>query len=38
MQQVSVTEKSFASMKNELYVAKNGEYYHLSDEEGYDAN
>ena len=38
MQQVSVTKNSFASMKNELYVAKNGEYYHLSDEEGYDAN
>lgn len=38
MEQASVTEKSFASMKSELYVAKNGDYYHLSAEEGYDAN
>jgi hypothetical protein len=38
MEQASVTEESFALMKNELYVAKNGDYYHLSAEEGYDAN
>lgn len=38
MRQASVTESSFAAQKPELFIAKNGDYYHLTDEEGFDKN